>query len=43
VKIARLKAYVRTLGGLAILNDGLSSVARRIQLGESIELSTPIN
>jgi hypothetical protein len=43
VNVDKLKSYIRTLGCLAILNDGLSSIARRIALGESINLVTPFN
>ncbi len=43
IEIGKLAGYVRTLGSLAILNDGLPAIARRIALGETIKLNTPFN
>jgi hypothetical protein len=43
VNVRKLGSYIRTLGCLVVLNDGLSFVARRMALGESVNLVTPFN
>jgi hypothetical protein len=43
IELGKLAAYVRKLGSLAILNEGLPAIARRLALGETIELHTPFN
>jgi len=43
IELGKLAAYVRKLGALAILNDGLPAIARRLALGEAIKLETPFN
>lgn len=43
IELGKLAAYVRKLGSLAILNDGLPAIARRLALGETIKLHTPFN
>jgi hypothetical protein len=43
VDIQRLQSYIHQLAVLGILNDGLSSLAKRLQLGETISLRTLAN